>query len=42
MLYPVESVKRGKDGVDYQVGGYQVMCETPAGYPAAQLSVAGA
>ncbi|MCJ7712819.1 MAG: hypothetical protein MUQ32_18535 [Chloroflexi bacterium] len=42
MLYPIESVKRGQDGVDYQVDGYQVMCTTPAGYPAVQLSVAGA
>jgi hypothetical protein len=41
LLYKIESVKQGKDLVDYAVGGYQVMCVTPAGYPAAQLSVAG-
>jgi hypothetical protein len=42
MLYTVERVKHGSDGVDYTVGGYHVMCDTPKGYPAAQLSVAGA
>ena len=41
MLYTIESVKQGQDAVDYAVGGYQVMCNTPAGYPAVQLSVAG-
>jgi hypothetical protein len=41
MLYTIESVKHGSDDVDYAVGGYQVMCNTPAGYPAVQLSVAG-
>jgi hypothetical protein len=42
MLYTIESVKHGSDDVDYEVGGYHVMCDTPAGYPAAQLTVAGA
>lgn len=42
MLYTIESVKQGTDGVDYEVGGYQVMCDTPAGFPAVQLSVASA
>jgi hypothetical protein len=41
LLYQIESVKQGKDGVDYAVGGYQVLCDTPKGYPAVQLSVAG-
>ncbi len=41
LLYKIESVKLGKDLVDYAVGGYQVMCVTPAGHPAVQLSVAG-
>jgi len=42
MLYTIESVKQGKDGVDYTVGGYHVACSTPEMYLAAQLSVAGA
>jgi hypothetical protein len=42
LLYTIERVKHGSDGVDYEVGGYHVMCDTPQGYPAAQLSVAGA
>jgi hypothetical protein len=42
MLYSIAIEKMGKDGVDYEVGGYQVACNTPAMYPAAQLSVAGA
>jgi len=41
MLYTIESVKRGSDGVDYVVGGYHVMCDTPKGYAATQLTVAG-
>ena len=40
MLYTIESVKRDSDDVDYEVGGYQVLCETPAVFPAVQLSVA--
>ncbi len=40
MLYTVEGVKHGSDGVDYTVGGYQILCDTPAVFPAAQLSVA--
>ncbi len=42
MLYTIESVKQGKDGVDYTVGGYHVACDMPEMYFAAQLSVAGA
>lgn len=42
LLYTIESVKHGSDGVDYMVGGYQIMCATPADFPAVQLSVAGA
>ena len=41
LLYKIESVKQGNDLVDYAVGGYQILCDTPKGYPAVQLSVAG-
>ena len=40
MLYTIESTKTGKDGVDYTVGGYQVVCDTPNMYPARQLEIA--
>jgi len=42
MGYAIEGVKRGSDGVDYEVGGYQVMCATPRAFPATQLSLAAA
>ncbi len=41
MLYTIESVKRGSDGIDHEVGGYQILCYTPVVFPAVQLSVAG-
>ena len=41
-LYTIESVKAGDDGVDYPVGGYQVLCDNPVVHPAVLLSVAGA
>lgn len=41
LLYTIESTKTGTDGIDHAVGGYQVMCDTPATYAATQLSVAG-
>jgi hypothetical protein len=40
-LYTIESVKAGNDGVDYPVGGYQVLCDNPVVYSAALLMVAG-
>ena len=40
LVYAIRSVQHGING-DYAVGGYQLMCNTPAGFPAVQFSVAG-
>jgi hypothetical protein len=41
MLYMVEAMKPNADGESVAVGGYQILCATPAVFPAAQLSLAG-
>lgn len=42
LMYLIESVKRGTVAAGtYAVGGYHLVCVTPAMFPAVQLSIAG-